>query len=122
MRQVKGRQPRIPLLAYLQAILFVCRATNTHYSLPTSTFDFISSINSNSPSFHCTKSTQPLFEPSLDSINMHGTDCPKCGASGQSSKTCSSCGAVSLPFDILLSSIDPSVHICGLLALLTNTD
>jgi hypothetical protein len=57
MRQVKGRQPRIPLLAYLQATLFVCRATNTHYPLPTSTFDFISSINSNSPSLHCTKST-----------------------------------------------------------------
>jgi hypothetical protein len=28
-------------------------------------------------------------------VNMHGTDCPKCGASGQSDKTCSSCGAVS---------------------------
>ena len=27
---------------------------------------------------------------------MHGNDCPKCGASGQSTKSCSSCGAVSL--------------------------
>ncbi|KUJ18525.1 uncharacterized protein LY89DRAFT_683482 [Mollisia scopiformis] len=28
---------------------------------------------------------------------MHGSDCPKCGATGQSDKTCSSCGAVCTP-------------------------
>ena len=30
-----------------------------------------------------------------DNARMHGSDCPKCGATGQSDKTCGSCGAVS---------------------------
>jgi hypothetical protein len=35
---------------------------------------------------------------------MHGSDCPKCGASGQSDKTCGSCGAVCSPV-LPLSSV-----------------
>ena len=43
-------------------------------------------------------------------VKMHGTDCPKCGASSDgSSKTCGSCGAVRfLPFSHLLLLTPPS--------------
>ena len=43
-------------------------------------------------------STYCLINQVKSKSTMHGTDCPKCGASGQSDKTCSSCGAVSFSF------------------------
>lgn len=39
-------------------------------------------------------------QTSTTTSKMHGSDCPKCGASGQSDKTCSSCGAVCGPIFI----------------------
>lgn len=40
--------------------------------------------------------TQSTYLPTYLQANMHGNDCPKCGAASDgSSKSCSSCGAVS---------------------------
>lgn len=46
------------------------------------------------------KQTQPAKKGQRNSINanMHGADCPKCGASSDGGKSCSSCGAVSFVF------------------------
>ena len=51
-----------------------------------------------------TNSTSPR-RISKTKASMHGSDCPKCGASGQDGKTCGSCGAVrSLSLNLGLSS------------------
>ena len=48
-----------------------------------------------------TAKLQRRVHQEVQKFNMHGSDCPSCGAAGQSDKTCGSCGAVSGGFFLI---------------------
>lgn len=89
------RSPSSSVLPQISTSTSACLATNTTYNKIGIHYNHNHNYNN---TLH--------QSPPQPNINMHGSNCPKCGASSDGGKSCSSCGAVcsSRPCEVITTA------------------